>query len=231
MEHLRDSLPDLLTALSGRRWRTAARARRALVAGVAAVALTLGASGCIFSPREPDGAPDEGPEIPWETPTSTDAVLRNLAAALAGEGISNYMDCFTSEDDGGFRFYVDPQDSLAAGTEGEDRYANWDREDEATYVSSVFFDAAEGILVTFTTVEEPDENATDTYRRDDYELSITWQSGDHQPGEQVLYKGRVTLHLKKDDTELWSIYRWVDRRASSPGGSQTWGVLRGDYRE
>lgn len=191
---------------------------------VAAVFVTL--PGCIFSPRDPDGPPDQNNEIPWVTPTDTEKVLENLAAALAGEGISNYTDCFTDD----FRFHVDPQDSLDAGHEGEDRYANWTLDDEDTYISSMFLESAEGIDVSFSTVIEPDENDVETYRREDYELTIIWQSGDHQPGESVTYRGQVTLWMRRDDTELWSIFRWVDRRAANPAGSDTWGVLRGDYR-
>jgi hypothetical protein len=204
--------------------------RRALVLCLCAL-LVSGATGCLFSPRDPDGPPDEGSEIPWETPTSTDAVLRNLAAAMAGEGVSNYMDCFTSDDEGGFRFHVDPQDSLAAGNEGEDLYANWVRGDEANYIERVFLDSDKGMTLTFTNVEQPDEQANDTYRKDDYELTIVWRSGDHQPGESETFRGRVTIHLKRDDTELWSIYRWVDRRPDTPSTDDTWGVLRGDYRQ
>ena len=228
MEHLGQSQPELLKETSGRaaRAQVVTRARTAL-AWVAAAALIIAVPGCIFSPRDPDGPPDEGPEIPWVTPTDTDKVLENLAAALAGEGISVYMDCFTDS----FKFHVDPQDSLDAGQEGFDRYANWTEEDEETYIGGVFLESAEGIGVSFSTVIEPNENQDETYRREDYELTIVWQSGDHQPGESVTYRGQATLWLRRDDTELWSIFEWVDRRAASPGGSDTWGVLRGDYRE
>lgn len=228
MEHLGQSKSDLLRETSGASWtwaRAAAWARAAL-ACLAAGVLLVAVPGCIFSPRDPDGPPDEGPDIPWVTPTDTDKVLENLAAALAGEGISNYMDCL----DDSFKFHVDPQDSLDAGQEGYDRYALWRRDDEATYIDGVFLDSAVGIDVTFTTVEEPDENEDETYRRDDYELTIVWQSGDHQPGESVTYRGQVRFSLRRDETQLWSIFEWVDRRAADPGGSATWGVLRGDYR-
>jgi hypothetical protein len=207
--------------------RTHTTRSQRLVAALAAVALICTLPGCIFSPRDPDGPPDAGTDIPWVTPTDTDKVLTNLGAALAGEGISNYMDCFTDD----FRFHVDPSDSLDAGQEGFDRYANWTAADEETYIGGVFLESAEGIDVVFTPVDEPNAEDDDTYRRDDYELTIVWQSGDHQPGEPVTYRGRVTLWLRRDDTQLWSIYKWVDRRADSPGGSDTWGVLRGDYRE
>lgn len=195
-------------------------------AGLAVVTLLLATQGCIFSPRAPDGPPDEGNEIPWVTPTDTDKVLENLAAALAGEGIPNYLNCFTDS----FRFHVDPQDSLNAGQEGYDRYALWRLDDENTYVASVFQEADVGIEVNFTTVIAPDESQDETYRREDYEMTIVWRSGAHQPGEPVVYRGRATLWLRRDDTELWSIFEWVDRRADNPGGSDTWGVLRGDYR-
>ncbi|MCK4408839.1 MAG: hypothetical protein KAW67_02065, partial [Candidatus Eisenbacteria sp.] len=208
----------------------AARVRAALV-WLAAVALLAGVPGCIFSPRDDDGAPYDDDEIPWVTPTDTDRVLQNLAAALAGEGVSNYMDCFTHPEQGGFTFHVDPQDSLDAGQEGEDRYAKWTEEDEATYITGVFLESAEGIDVSFSTVEQQDENDDEMYRREDYELTIVWQSGDHQPWESVTYCGQVKLWMKRDETELWSIFKWIDRRAADPGGRDTWGVLRGDYRQ
>ena len=65
-----------------------------------ALAVFVTLPGCIFSPRDADGPPDDENEIPWVTPTDTDKVLQNLAAALAGEGISNYSDSFTDD----FRF-------------------------------------------------------------------------------------------------------------------------------
>ncbi|MEA3409112.1 MAG: hypothetical protein U9Q95_02080 [Candidatus Eisenbacteria bacterium] len=211
--------------------RAAARARVVLVWLVAGVLLAV-TSGCIFSPRDPDGPPDEGSDIPWVTPTDTDKVLQNLAAALAGEGISNYMDCLIVDSVAdSFKFHVDPQDSLDAGQEGEDRYARWRRDDEATYIDGVFLDSDVGIDVVFTTVEEPDENEDETYRREDYELTIVWRFGDHQPGLPVTYRGQVTFWLRRDETQLWSIFKWVDRRAADPGESATWGVLRGDYRQ
>ncbi len=228
MEHLGRFESDLLRETSGASWtraRAAARARAGL-AWLAAGVLLVAVPGCIFSPRDADGPPDEGPDIPWVTPTTTDKVLENLAAAVAGEGISNYMDCLSDS----FRFHVDPQDSLDAGQEGYDRYANWFRDEEATYIDGVFLDSAVGIDVVFSMVEGPDENEDETYRRDDYELTIVWQSGDHQPGESVTYRGRVTFWMRRDETQLWSIFKWVDRRAADPGGSATWGVLRGDYR-
>ena len=228
MEHLGDYQPHLLVSTCGRetRVRVSALVKAALI-WLATGALLASTPGCIFSPRDDDGAPDEGDEIPWVTPTDTDKVLANLAAALAGEGISNYMDCLSDS----FRFFVDPQDSLDAGQEGEDRYDNWARDDEATYIDGVFLDSDVGINVVFTTVDEPDESEDETYRREDYELTIVWRYGDHQPGLSVTYRGRVTFWLRRDETQLWSIYKWVDRRAADPGGSDTWGVLRGDYRQ
>ena len=119
MEHLGGPQSDLLGETSCMSWTRARVVARAALIWLVAGAFLIAMSGCIFSPREPDGPPDEGPDIPWVTPTDTDKVLENLAAALAGEGISNYMNCLTED----FRFHVDPQDSLDAGQEGDDRYA------------------------------------------------------------------------------------------------------------
>ncbi len=189
---------------------------------VLTVALVFGLSGCLFSPRAPDGPPDEG-GIPWETPVTTSIVLTNLKAALVGEGTANYVDCFTDD----FRFHVDPEDSLDAGQEGEARYANWVVSDEEQAVSGIFAEAS-GISISFTAFEPPDESQDETFRRDDYVLVVDWASGQHV-SEQVTYKGRATLHMRKTGSR-WAIYEWVDRRTEDPEDFETWGVLRGDYR-
>ncbi len=187
-----------------------------------AVALMLGLSGCLFSPRTPDGPPDEN-EIPWETPVTTTIVLTNLKAALVGEGTANYMDCFSDD----FCFHVDPQDSLDAGQEGEARYANWVATDEEQAVTGVFAAASE-ISISFTAFEAPDESQDETFRKDDYVLTIDWASGQHV-NEQITYKGRATLHMRKTGSR-WAIFEWVDRRTENPDDFETWGVVRGDHR-
>lgn len=207
--------------------RTGAVAARAVATVIFLSAALVLQGGCLFSPRDPDGPPDDENDIPWVTPTDTDKVLANLSAALAGAGSQNYLDCFTED----FEFHVDPQDSLDAGQEGYDRYAEWTKEDEGVAINSIFLESAVGIDVSFVTETEPDESLEETYRREDYELTIVWQSGAHNPGEQVTYRGRATIWMRRDETERWAIFKWVDRRAPNPGGAQTWGVLRGDYRD
>jgi hypothetical protein len=196
------------------------RAMRAAAAlSLLAAGLLIG--GCIFSPREPDGPP-EGNVTDWETPINTSIVLSNLRSAFEGEGLTNYRDCFADS----FRFHVDPSDSLDAGQEGFDRYANWTRDDEEHAANGIFGDASD-ITVSFTTIQQPDESSDNTYRIEEYTLTIEWDSpGQH---EETLYKGQASLHMRRDVTGRWAIYRWVDRRLGS-GSYPTWGVLRGDYR-
>lgn len=191
-----------------------------LVVVVAALAVALG--GCLFSPREPDGPP-EGGQTDWQTPVTTTIVLENLAAALVNEATSNYTECFSQD----FRFHVDPQDSLDAGQEAEDRYANWTREDEEQAASSIFADAF-SIAIKFENETPPDESQEVTYREEDYTLTIGWAAGPNS-GTEVVYKGRATLHMRQD-AGRWSILRWGDARIVDPDVNETWGVLRGDYR-
>lgn len=192
---------------------------RAARLGVLAVCSLL--TGCIFTPRETDGPPDGG-TTNWEIPITTTIVLQNLAAALEDENPSNLKECFTED----YRFHVDPQDSLDAGTEAEERYANWTRDDEEHAASRMFTESAE-ISVVFTTVTQPDETQTETSRQEDYTLTVTYESGSHI-NEEVVYKGRATLWMRRSDAGRWAIFRWVDRRAVQ--GYTTWGVIRGDYR-
>jgi hypothetical protein len=190
------------------------------------LAVLIGAlleGGCLLSPRDPDGPPSED-DTPWETPAYTDAVLRNLKNALTGQSSGNYRDCFEED----FRFHVDPSDSLDAGEEGEDRYANWTLSDEETYIANIF-PQAEEITLTLTEVEDdtPITSDDDIYRKDDYELVIIWRDGDLT--EEAIYKGQMTLYMRFRDTGTWAIYKWVDRRTSYPA-YETWGVLRGNFR-
>ncbi len=184
--------------------------------------LMLSSGGCLFNPREPDGPPD-GSDTDWETPVTTNILRANLKAALERENIGNFSDCFTDD----FRFHVDPSDSLDAGAEGEVRYANWVKDDEVQATQSIFAGASE-ISVTFMTTEWPDETQDDTFRREEYTLTIYWASGQNV-NEEITYKGRATLHMRREQSR-WAIYEWVDRRTVEPAVNETWGMLRGDYR-
>jgi hypothetical protein len=199
------------------------RTRRS-AAGIAALLLVLVfAGGCLFSPRSPDGPP-EGDETNWETPVTTTILRSNLRSALQGESIGNYSDCFTDD----FRFHVDPSDSLDAGSEGEVRYADWIKDDEVQAAQTIFASASE-ISVTFATFEQSDETGDEAFRREDYTLTIYWTSGQHI-NQEITYKGRATLHMRREQSR-WAIYEWVDRRTVEPAQNETWGVLRGDYRQ
>lgn len=217
MERLRFARKDVLVKAKTSR-RDAAFAL--VVAGLLVAALCSG--GCIFSPREPDGPP-EGGEGDWEPPVTTTILRSNLKSAMERENVGNYSDCFAED----FRFHVDPSDSLDAGAEGEVRYANWVKSDETQAMQSVFAAASE-ISIQFTMVEGPDETQDDTFRREDYTMTVYWSSGQHV-NEEITYKGRATLHMRREQSR-WSIYKWVDRRTVEPDVNETWGVVRGDFR-
>lgn len=196
------------------------RARRtAALLVVLVTGLALG--GCIFAPREPDGPPD-GDSTSWETPITTLIVLQNLRAAMTGENPTNYRECFTED----YAFHVDPQDSLDAGQEAEERYADWTRNDEEHAASRVFGDAAQ-ITITFSTVIQPDETQMETCRQENYTLTVAWESGGHV-NEEIIYRGRASLWMRKSDSGRWAIFRWVDRRLAV--SNSTWGTVRGEYR-
>jgi hypothetical protein len=186
-----------------------------------ALGTVLALGGCIFTPREPDGPP-EGDTTNWETPITTLIVLQNLRAAMADENPTNYRECFTED----YAFHVDPQDSLDAGQEAEDRYADWTRDDEEHAASRIFGGAAE-ITVNFSTVLQPDEAQMETCRQEDYTLTVAWESGGHV-NEEITYRGRASLWMRKNDSGRWAIFRWVDRR--SVVANSTWGTVRGEYR-
>ena len=192
---------------------------RNLLPAVAVCLAALLIGGCILSPRSPDGPPEED-ATDWQTPINTSIVLENLKAAMEGESPSNYRDCYTED----FRFHVDPQDSLDAGQEAEDLYANWTREDEEQAANGIFGDAS-SVTVSFVNYQQPDESLEETYRIEDYTLTVAWQSGPNAGGS-VTYEGRAILHMREDGGR-WAIFRWADGRTTA---NPTWGFLRGQYR-
>jgi len=195
----------------------------AAVAVAGLLALLVLSAGCLFNPRQPDGPPDSAADN-WQTPVTTTILRTNLKTALESENIGNISDRFTDD----FRFHVDPSDSLDAGAEGEVRYANWGKDDEVQATQAIFASASE-ISVTFVNEELTDETGDDMYRVESYVLTIFWQSGQNI-NEEVTYKGRATLHMRREQSS-WAIYEWVDRRTVEPSENETWGVLRGDYRQ
>ncbi len=197
--------------------------RRAHFILIGLLALLLSSAGCLFSPRDPDGPPDDVADN-WETPVTTTILRENLKAALEGENIGNISDCFTDD----YVFEVDPSDYIDAGAEGDVRYADWGKDDE-TQATQAIFASASDINVTFINVESTDESGDDMYRREDYVLTIFWQSGQNI-NEEITYKGQATLHMRREQSS-WAIYRWVDSRTVEPSENETWGVLRGDYRQ
>lgn len=199
-------------------------ARRDIMAVALLLALAVFLEGgCIFDPREPDGPP-EGDQTDWETPITTEIVLENLAAALEGESVSNYMDCYTED----FSFEADPQDYLDAGQEAEQRYADWTKAVEQQAINNIFA-AWRDIEVVFENFEPPDESVDETYRQEDYTLSLVTQGS--TPSTTVVHRGRAVLWMRRSDTGRWAIFRWEDQRPASPGPTETWGVLRGDHRQ
>ena len=151
-------------------------------------------------------------------------MLSNLTAAIEDENQANYRDCLTED----FRFHVDPADSLDAGEEGEERYANWTRDVEEQTAGNIFALAVE-IDLDLTNVTPPDESGDDTYREDDYELTISFEVA---PGLEleVVYVGRAVFFMRRD-ADRWAIYRWADQRTVEPAVNATWGALRGEYRD
>ncbi len=197
--------------------------RRTRYIPIGLLALLLFSAGCLFSPREPDGPPD-GVADNWETPVTTTILRANLKAALESENIGNMSDCFTDD----YTFEVDLSDYIDAGAEGDVRYTDWGKTDEIQATQAIFAGASD-INVTFVLEEATDESGDDMYRRESYVLTVFWQSGQNI-NEEVTYKGQATLYMRREQSS-WAIYRWVDSRTVEPSVNETWGVLRGDYRQ
>jgi len=215
-----------MAALKGRgrrrerdRARPEARTRRA----AAVIALFLAAivwSSCgVFDTRDSNPPGGGGSETPRKTPTDMEAVLFNYENAVAYMDQGNYEEAL-SED---FVFLPDSEDrAFFVSTVGSDIFEDWGRDREMTAIRLIFSDS-KTLEVRFDELDRRDMGDT-AFVRIDYEFVQTVEG----QADSMFYRGMAEIHLKANESGMWSIDRWKDIWKDS-GSSEvpTWGRLKG----
>jgi len=195
----------------GRRSRNAA----ALVPGALAAAAVVLSCG-IFDTRE-SPPPSEGGETPRQTPVNVDAVLYNYRNALEYRDQGNYEEAL-SED---FVFLPDSEDrAFFVNTRGSDVFEHWGRDKEMQAVRLIFSDSESLSVVKFKEVDR-NELPDTAFVRIDYTFRQRRAGAD----TAAMFAGRAEIHLKANQSGMWSIDRWKDISLSQ---RQTWGRLKGN---
>lgn len=178
----------------------------------------LAASCSLFDPRTPEDPSGGG--VVWQTPTSPDIVIENMASALNGESIL-YLDCL----DDNFAFYADSSDIDDYPTLN---FSDWDKSVEnytlVQLYSAVPEDStisAEFLLVTGNPDPPAPEDSATIYRQ--YTILI--------PGAQYTPAfGIAELRMVESEEGLWSIRSWYDARYEQSSSIRTWAVVKAYYR-
>lgn len=171
----------------------------------------------LFEPRNPQDPSGSG--VVWQTPTSPDIVIENMASALNGKSVL-YLDCM----DDSFVFYADTNDIDDYPTYD---FSNWTKSVENLTVGQIYTAVPDDSLTaSFTPISSnpdppaPEDSAT-IYR--EYTLEI--------PGAQYeVAFGIAELHMVESEEGLWSIRSWYDNRYSSSTQEKTWAVAKVVYR-
>lgn len=186
------------------------------IAVAAIFALLLSCS--LFDPRDP--ADPSGGGVVWQTPTSPDIVIENMASALNGKSVL-YLDCL----DDSFLFYADASDIDDYPTLD---FTDWTKSVENLTVGQIYSSILEDSVITasFNPVSgNPDppapEDSVTIYR----EYSITLPGAQYNPAF-----GIAELHMLESEDGLWSVGSWHDNRFDQSTPYKTWAVAKAVYR-
>ncbi len=172
------------------------------------------ASGCdLFKLREP--SPPAG-NMSWLEPDSAYKVLRNMEFAYQYFMLDNYMRCFDSTD---FAFYAD--ESLLNGPHAY-LYRDWDYTKERTQTEILFSayfkpQSPPFLLIIRDSTQDFGDSARIFAR---YRLVVQLRDG----RELEAHGSSIFLARKDPSSELWSISRWWDRKATP--SSLSWAEIK-----
>jgi hypothetical protein len=187
--------------------------------GIAILALTLGAQGCIFSPRDPD-PPSSGEEDTWIVPNTPKDVFLNLASGFASSKNSNYERSL----DGTFQFEPRLEDEA---TLGQEVFENWTKDVELQWLTRV-----KGEYPGTRSVQFGDENGQ--FPIEDIQTNRATFEGPYRidvdlgdGGGSETYAGIARFVVINGSTG-WVLTMWEDLDVN--GNFPTSGYLRGTLR-
>jgi hypothetical protein len=175
----------------------------------------LAETGCgLFSIRDPVAPVDPGPEIPRRTPTEPEDVLFNFEEAVKHkvDGLSQYAEALHDD----FHLVLDIIDVQELGIEGVDSLSK-QRDLDAQRIWSQDTCAvpadcdADSFYFAFDNQQPSTETDTTAFYLDiPYELQFIVQQNN---SVSATLAGKAELTMVKDEqTTLWSLRRWVDKR-------------------
>ena len=192
------------------------------------LALGIIISGCIKNPFSTrDSQQPVGITGTWETPASSETVIRNLLFAYNEKVVQNFQSCLAEN----FVFSA-PEDSIEAEAQSNGYiYYNWNKEIEVSTTENIFSTFGAGAnhldLILSESTDYPDSIGDTTavlYR--DYTLRII--INDSPSPDTTVYEGLATFRLNQTLFNWWSIYFWQD--LPSPSNNNSWGDFKANYR-
>jgi hypothetical protein len=193
--------------------------RKMVLALTFVVALALSASSCgIFDTRDSE-PPDTGPPVPRQEPLNPDAVIFNFTNAVEHFSQANFDEAIAAD----FEFVPDDADrAFFESQQGTDIFKDWGKGKETTAAQRIFADSdtltvSWPEIISGTVTNEVLIEMEYLFRR------VIIRSG--EPDSVATFRGRAFVHMREDQSGLWSIDEWTDRSESEE--DRTWGFLKG----
>lgn len=180
-----------------------------LILAVAVVASSCG----VFDTRDSNPPVGNGQQTPREIPINVDAVLTNLANAVAYKDPALYDETY----DDSFQFIADPADRAYFAQQGEDIFEDWNKADEIAAVRLIF-SASESLTVS---ISERSREITETGET----VRLDYRFRQRMNADSVAtYRGYAEVSFIEDSSSMWSISKWEETDDTE---FLTWGFVKG----
>jgi hypothetical protein len=200
------------------------RMRAAVMCTAIMCAISVVATGCIFTTRAPE-TPDTRRST-YLPPTSSQVVVSNLQAAVREKNIENYIQCLASSDTGSVsrRYAFEPSAEAAA------RFAsvfigwttNRERQAFTAFIAKIPTTSSPALDFTgdrFDAISPDSAVYVANYRlRPNYQVN----------GAPEEFTGTMRLTISSFSNGFWAITRWSDQTASQTT-TASWSVLKAQF--
>lgn len=176
--------------------------------------------GCdLFTLRKPE-EPEGGGSNNWRYPSTPSVVLDNLTNAVTRRSPSDYMRCFTSNDNTQYPFLFQPDPQTEVDHPGF--FDRWDWAREEKFAQTLFSSSSIPLdsIVSFRFFLDRQGEWGDTATVTGHYVS---HIGHIRPEVPRQIEGWVEWKMVQQEGLGWAIYLWVDRRS---GDKPCWSDLK-----
>ncbi len=184
------------------------------------LSITIFISSCdLFSTRTPE--PPDNKRVNFQPPTSAQIVIDNLVLAITNKNSENFAQCLSDSISGIYKFVFVP--SSEALINYQNLFNDWDKSDEIKVINSIIANLGEeSPKITFANTGFEQLTPDSAIFVSPYILIIP-HNLENIPEE---FSGSLQFTIAPDNSQLWSIIRWIDYSNSDDSLRSSWSVLK-----